>query len=103
MAINLNYPKTSEIKKSKGIFIIFNDYESEDDFKDFVNFVVFKLNVVAPEFVEYPYSQAAVIDLPGGEITAMFHDDTGCCVRVAPDEQALADFVVRACYGEPSG
>ncbi|MBB3981766.1 hypothetical protein GGR44_001425 [Sphingobium fontiphilum] len=103
MAINLNYPKTSEIKKPNGIFIVFNDYEKDDDFQDFINFVVSKLDVDSPESVQFPYSQAAVIDLPGGEITAMFHDDTGCCVRVAPDEQALADLVVRACYGEPSG
>jgi hypothetical protein len=99
MTIHSNYPKITKLEKSNGIFIIFNDYEYEDDFPCFLDFLELKLNVAVSKPTQFPYSLATEITLPEGVLTAMFHGDTGCCVRVAPGEQSLANYLVYACYG----
>lgn len=101
MTINPSYPKTVKLEKPNGIFVIFNDYEFEDDFSSFLDFLSKKLKVTLTKPTQYPYSLAVEIAQPEGEMTAMFHDDTGCCVRIAPGEQALAlaDHIVHVCYG----
>jgi len=98
MALQPNYPKTAKLEKANGIFIIFNDYEHEDDFSCFLDFLGTKLNVVVPNPDLHPYSLTTEIALPEGLVIAMFHDDTGCCVRVGNEARSLADQIINACY-----
>jgi hypothetical protein len=88
------------IKKPNGIFMIFNNYDKEDDFPSFLSFLTSHLGVKMPNIEQHPYSLTADIQMPDGILTAMFHDDTGCCVRLASNDETLANQIAIACYGE---
>lgn len=98
MSVNQNYPKTVQLNKPNGIFLIFNDYEYEEDFQEFLAFLTSKLDISLPQAVEHPYSDSAAIQVAGVDITAMFHGDTGCCLLIPIDNQSLTDRIVATCY-----
>ena len=103
MATNQNYPKTVTVEKPNGIFLIFNDYEYEEDFPKFLKFLASQLRTPPLKLVEHPYSQSAIVPLATGDVTALFHSDTGCCLLVPLGNQLLADQIIVACYPATNG
>lgn len=86
-----------KLEKGNGIFIVFCDYESEEKFLFFLEFLKTKLKVSIPEPVQYPYSIASDFEFNGEVITASFSEDIGCFLRLEPTKKSLADDIVSLC------
>lgn len=99
MVIKSNYKKVSILEKPNGVFVIFNDFDHHEDFSGFLDFLRQKLGINISEPTQYPYSVASEFLIDGENVIAMFHDDLGCCARVDPGNQQLANHIVRDCYG----
>ena len=92
--------KTYSFASENGTFVCFNEYSEEDDFPGFRAFLARALNTVVPSPQENPYSLTSEFKVSGRNVVAMFHGDSGCCIRVEPGDDAVAEQIVRACYGE---
>ena len=99
MVIKSNYKKVSILEKSNGIFVVFNDFDRKEDFPLFLDFLKQKLGTEISEPTQYPYSLASEFLVDGEKAIAMFHDDLGCCARVDPGKQELANHIINGCYG----
>jgi hypothetical protein len=94
-----DYDKVTVLKKENGTFIFFNDYEYEDDFLPFLDFLRLKLNVAISLPSQLPYSPVVEFAVGDERATAMFYDGVGCCICVPPEHGEFASFIVQACYG----
>ncbi|MFO1013735.1 MAG: hypothetical protein U1E50_08225 [Caulobacteraceae bacterium] len=77
-------------ERPNGVFMFFAAFDREGDFPRFLEFVKGALSAtVRPETLS-PYSRVASIDLAGGSVTVSCDDNSGCFIRVAPKDRALA-------------
>jgi hypothetical protein len=92
--------KTYQFESKNGLFICFNDFQSENSFNEFKNFICKKL-ATKETSVEYaPYSVIAETNYKGHSITLMFHEDTGCCIRLDKGKNMLANDILGVCFTE---
>ncbi|MDR2858459.1 MAG: hypothetical protein LBV50_11525 [Novosphingobium sp.] len=94
---------TYSFEKENGIFICYLNYEDEDDFRDFLNFVCQKLGLPVPEITEAAYATLAVLGVEGISVTASYNTDTGCYLHFPLGCNVLAKKVIQKCYGSPEG
>ena len=86
-----------KLEKINGIFIVFCDYEQEENFLFFLVFLTKKLKVSIPEPTHYPYSIASEFTFHEELITASFSKVIGCFLRVKQTKQLLADELISLC------
>jgi hypothetical protein len=91
--------KTYLFQTVNGIFVCFNEFYSGDMFDAFLEFLRKKLAVNISESTRGPYSSLVDFSFGAIDVTAMFHDDTGCCVRVSDRDLNAARQIVAMCYG----
>lgn len=77
-----------------GMFVCFNTFQEEDQFEEFLLFIKEKLLFVVNNTQQGPYSIIGKCEYNKNEFTVMFHEDTGCCIRVENEQQVLFDEIL---------
>lgn len=85
-------------RNDTGIFLFFLDFDDEDQFPDFLNFLSAKANVKLGKPLQGPYSISASLEMSGVMGTAMWHD--GCAVRFDLKNESIAFHLAESCYGK---
>ena len=86
--------KTYCFTNENGIFICFNQFESEDDFYEFIDFLKLRLGFSIENIKQSPYSITGDGNFNGTRITLMYDGFAGCCLRLELNQQALTDNLV---------
>ncbi|RPA27281.1 hypothetical protein [Shewanella frigidimarina] len=89
--------KILQLKKTNGTFIVFCEYDSEDVFSDFLEFIHNKLGANVGTENQYPYSKSAAIIFPFGVATAICQGGIGCALRIDPGEERVVKDIVERC------
>lgn len=89
--------KVLQLVKPNGIFIVFVEYESEEVFSSFLEFIHQKLGADVTDVQQHPYSSSAKISFPFGAATAICQGEIGCAIRVDPSEDNIVKNIVDIC------
>lgn len=91
--------KIIKFQQENGIFLIFNDYENEDDFPEFLEMLKIKLGANVKNVEVIVYCIAAQIIINNVEIIGFFRDDLGCYLKLDVNEISFADEIIAKCGG----
>lgn len=89
--------KIIQLEKPNGIFIVFGEYDSEEMFGDFLEFIHQKLGAVIGLVNQHVYLNSAAITFPFGEATAICQGGIGCAIRVDPEKGHVVQNIVEIC------
>lgn len=89
--------KILQLNKPNGTFIVFSEYDSEEVFNDFLEFIRRNLGADIGGSTQYPYSKSASISFSFGEAAAICQDGIGCAIRICPGEENLVKNIVARC------
>lgn len=89
--------KILQMNKPSGTFIVFCEYDSEDDFDKFLELIHKKLGAEVAGIQQYPCSSMADISFPFGEATAIYQDGIGCAIRIGSSEDDLVKNIIEKC------
>ena len=90
--------KYYQFVNDNGIFICFNEFPTEEDFINFVKYLEEKLGTQIRETKKGPYSLLGEAFYKNNLINVMFHEDTGCCIRVDTKNEKLANEIRSLCF-----
>jgi hypothetical protein len=81
-----------------GTFVCFNEFNDETSFEEFISFIEQKLGIVLGETILGPYSVIRKSNYKGNDLTVIYQDDTGCCIRLDKEKDFLVKEIVEKCY-----
>lgn len=94
--------KFYRFENQTGAFICFNEFQSESDFGAFSELVKKSLGIDIVAIIEGPYSITAKGSYNGVEICLMFHEDTGCCIRVDLEHSIVCEEIIKRLSSKPN-
>ena len=89
--------KILQLDKPNGTFIIFGEYDSEEDFTVFLNLLNKELGADVGLQDQNPYSKSANITFSSGNATAIYQGGIGCAIRINPEKADLVAEIVSGC------
>ena len=90
--------KTHTLSKPNGIFVCLLDYEDESDLTEVIALLEERLGSLFPELKYGPYSSFTETEHVGRPLVAMYHQDTGCCLKLQSHDNRLAAQIVARLY-----
>ena len=89
--------KILQLDKPNGTFIVFGEYDSEEVFTSFLDYVHQNLGAKIGDIEQQPYSVAAQLKFPFGEATATCLSGIGCSIRIEPGETLIVEKIAEKC------
>jgi hypothetical protein len=89
--------KILQLDKPNGTFIVFVEYDSEEVFSDFLEFIRRNLGADIGISNQHPYSKSASVIFPFGQATAICQGGIGCAIRIELGEEVLVKNIVAKC------
>jgi len=90
--------KILQLDKPNGVFIVFGEYESEEVFGEFLEYIHKNLGANITDALQHPYSNSAKISFPFGDATAIYQGGIGCAIRIDPGEDSVVKKIVERCF-----
>lgn len=89
--------KILQLDKPNGTFIVFCEYDSEEFFSHFLEYIHKNLGANVTDAQQHPYSKSAKISFAFGEVTAICQGGIGCAIRIEPGEDSVVKKIVERC------
>jgi hypothetical protein len=87
--------KILQLDKPNGTFIVFGEYDSEEVFSDFLEYIHQELGANVTDAQQHPYSKSAKISFPFGDATAICQGGIGCAIRIELGEDSVVKNIVQ--------